>query len=134
MKMTSSQQQGLLLLFVCSCFLGEWGGVHAFDLTCKFHLDKQLGFKSHAHRHVQMQTHTNKQPKRYPPPKKTKNKKSVTISIWIIIQCKLLVKIKSAPPPQADHLFWLVQPYYKVFTYMIFHEYSYRRGRRKKKK
>ncbi len=65
MKMNSGQQQGLLLLlFVCSCFL--WGGgggeaVHAFDLTCKFYLDKQLGFKSHAHTHVQIQTHT--QPK-----------------------------------------------------------------------
>ena len=64
MKMNSGQQQGLLLLlFVCSCFL--WGGgvevVHAFDLTCKFYLDKQLGFKSHAHKHVQVQTHT--QPK-----------------------------------------------------------------------
>ena len=61
MKMNSGQQQGLLLLlFVCSCFLwGGWGGaVHAFDLTCKFYLDKQLGFKSHAHTHVQIQTHT----------------------------------------------------------------------------
>ena len=66
MKMNSGQQQGLLLLlFVCSCFpwLGVGGGeaVHAFDLTCKFYLDKQLGFKSHAHTHVQIQTHT--QPK-----------------------------------------------------------------------
>ena len=61
--MNSGQQQGLLLLFVCSCFLGGGGGgaVHAFDLTCKFYLDKQLGFKSHAHTKVQIQTHT--QPK-----------------------------------------------------------------------
>ena len=66
MKMNSGQQQGLLLLlFVCSCcccfFKGVGGGreaVHAFDLTCKFYLDKQLGFKSHAHTHVQIQTHT----------------------------------------------------------------------------
>ena len=58
MKMNSGQQQGLLLLlFVCSCFLGG-EAVHAFDLTCKFYLDKQLGFKSHAHTHVQIQTHT----------------------------------------------------------------------------
>ena len=59
MKMNSGQQQGLLLLlFICSCFLGGGGTVHAFDLTCKFYLDKQLGFKSHAHTHVQIQTHT----------------------------------------------------------------------------
>ena len=65
MKMNSGQQQGLLLLlFVCSCFL--WGGggreaVRAFDLTCKFYLDKQLGFKSHAHTHMCKYKHT--QPK-----------------------------------------------------------------------
>ena len=60
MKMNSDQQQGLLLLlFICSCFLWVGGGeaFHAFDLTCKFDMDKQLGFKSHAHTHVQIQTH-----------------------------------------------------------------------------
>ena len=59
MKMTSSQQQGLRLLVFVVVFLG-WGGGggEAFDLTCKFYQDKQLGFKSHAHTHVQIQTHT----------------------------------------------------------------------------
>ena len=68
--MNSGQQQGLLLLlFVCSCFL--WGGggggreaVHAFDLTCKFYLDKQLGFKSHAHTHMCKYKHTLNQMKK----------------------------------------------------------------------
>ena len=74
MKMNSSQPQGLLLLLFVVVFFGRAGGggaVHAFDLTCKFDLDKQLGFKSHAHTHVQIQTHT--QPK--------EERKSVTISI-----------------------------------------------------
>ena len=55
--MTSVQQKGLQKsLFVCSCFLGGWGGaVHAFDLTSKCYLDRQLGFKSNAHKHKQNQ-------------------------------------------------------------------------------
>ena len=124
MKMTSGQQQGFrLFLFVCHCFvfgfLFFWGeAVLAFDLTCKFYLDKQLGFKLHAHKHMCKYKQTHNQ-------KEKKNKKTVTISIWIIIQCKLLVKIKSAPTtppthPQADHLFCLVKPYYKILTYMNF--------------
>ena len=57
--MISGQQKGLLLLvFVVVVLWGGGGAVLAFDLTCKFYLDKQLGFKSHAHTHVQIQTHT----------------------------------------------------------------------------
>ena len=64
MKMNSGQQQGLLLLLFVVVFFGR-GEVRQFMplilYTCKFYLDKQLGFKSHAHTHVQIQTHT--QPK-----------------------------------------------------------------------
>ena len=90
MKMNSGQQQGLLLLlFVCIYFLLGgvgvwWGAVHAFDLTCKFYLDKQLGFKSHAHTHVQIQTHT--QPK--------EEKKSVTISIMNTVRKRIECRIQ----------------------------------------
>ena len=37
------------------------------------------------------------------------------------------------PPPQADHLFWLVQPYYKILTYMIFMNIPTEEEEKKKK-
>ena len=67
--MTSGQHKGLILLLFVVVFFGDGvgvkGAVHAFDLTCKFHLDKQLGLSCmHTHMCKCTHTETHTEPKR----------------------------------------------------------------------